>query len=198
VLKGVMLDGMQELATTTGLSFQLPDVRAANWFNNYVLQFSEKEGTLITQPTKDQISRLLQQAKLEGWSVREIEKQLGATFDRFLGQEPELSEEEQAWFRERNVPYRLENISRSETIRAGNAGGFQMMKQWGVPQHEWLATMDDRVRADHADVNGHIVNVGDPFDVGGVKMLYPGDPSAPPDQTCQCRCTTVPVGMDEM
>jgi HK97 family phage portal protein len=198
VLKGVITDAGEQLGQTVGLSFTLPDIRGAAWFNRYVLKFAKNDATQITNATKDQLSALLQQAKIEGWSMRELEKQLGATFDRFLGEEANLSEEERAWFAERNVPYRIENIARTETIRASNGGNFDLMRAWGAPQHEWLATMDDRAREDHLDANGHIVDVGDYFYVGGEKMLYPGDPNASAGNVVNCRCTTVPVGIEDM
>jgi hypothetical protein len=204
VLKGIIQDAGKDLAATTGVSFTLPDIRGAAWFNRYVLKFAKNEATLITATTKDQISRLLQQAKIEGWSMSEIEKQLGATFDRFLGEDTKLTDEERAWFTERNVPYRLENIARTESIRASNTGTYDLMREWGVPQIEWLATMDPpRARENHMDMNGHVVNVGDPFQVpsadgGMTRMMYPGDPDAPIGETANCRCTTVPVGIDEI
>ncbi|MFA5054496.1 MAG: phage portal protein, partial [Parcubacteria group bacterium] len=199
VIRGVMLDQAKELIATVGGSFDLEDLRGASWFSKYVLRFAEKEGTLITETTKDQLGRLLQQAKLEGWSIRDIEKQLGATFDRFLDQEPDLSDEERAWFTERNVPNRIEVIARTESLRSSNAGGYELMKEWGVPRKEWLATMDPpRARENHMAMNGEVVPMDEPFDVGGVKMMYPGDPDAPIDETANCRCTTVPVGIEEM
>ncbi|MFA5053610.1 MAG: phage portal protein, partial [Parcubacteria group bacterium] len=199
VIRGIMLDQAKELIATVGGSFDLEDVRGAAWFNRYVLRFAEKEGTLITETTKDQLGRLLQQAKLEGWSIRDIEKQLGATFDRFLGQDDSLSDEERAWFTERNVPNRLEVIARTESLRASNSGGHELMKEWGVPRKEWLATLDPpRARENHMAMNGEVVPMDEPFDVGGVKMMYPGDPDAPIDETANCRCTVLPVGMDEM
>jgi len=199
VLKGIIQDAGQDLAVTTGVSFTLPDIRGAAWFNRYVLKFAKNEATLITKTTKDQISALLQQAKIEGWSMREIEKQLGATFDRFLGEESKLTDEERAWFAERNVPNRLEVIARTESLRASNSGGHELMKEWGVPRKEWLATLDPpRARENHMAMNGEVVPMDEPFDVGGVKMMYPGDPDAPIDETANCRCTALPVGMDEM
>lgn len=199
VIRAVMLDQAKELIATVGGSFDLEDVRSAAWFSKYVLRFAEREGTEITKTTSDQLSALLQQAKLQGWSIRDIEKQLGATFDRFLGNEPDLSDEERAWFTERNVPNRLELISRTETLRASNSSSHELMKEWGVPRKEWLATLDPpRARENHMAMNGEVVPMDEPFDVGGVKMMYPGDPDAPIDETANCRCTVVPVGMDEM
>jgi hypothetical protein len=199
VIRGVMLDQAKELIATVGGSFDLEDIRAASWFSKYVLRFAEKEGTLITETTKDQLSRLLQQAKLEGWSIRDIEKQLGATFDRFLGSEPDLSDEERAWFTERNVPNRLEVIARTESIRSANGAQQGLYKEWGVPKKEWVATLDPpRARENHMEMNGTVVDADEPFDVQGVKMMFPGDPDAPIGETANCRCTTVPVGMDEM
>jgi len=192
VLRAIMVDQGKELIATTGASFDLEDIRGADWFNDYVLRFATREGTQISETTKDQLAALLQQARLEGWSIPQVQRQLDATFGRFMGSDPPLSEAEMAWLAERRVPYRLENIARTETLRAANAGNYQMLRAWGVPRHEWLATMDDRVRDDHARANGQVVEVGKPFDVGGHKMLYPGDPDAPPEESCNCRCTTLP------
>ena len=40
-----------------------------------------------------------------------------------------------------------------------------------------MATLDDRVREDHADANGQRVELGQPFSVGGDLLLFPGDNS---------------------
>lgn len=47
---------------------------------------------------------------------------------------------------------------------------------------------DDRVRDAHAAVNGQIQLLDDPFVVAGVRMSAPGDPTAPPALTVNCRC----------
>lgn len=199
VIRAIMLDQGKELEATVAGSFDVPDWRGAAWLDKYVLRFAQKEGQAITETTKDQITRLLEQAKAEGWSVRQIEKQLGATFDRFLGDDPTLTDEERAWFEERNVPNRLELIARTEGIRSANGAQQGLYQEWGVPRKEWVATLDPpRARENHMEMNGIVVNADEPFDVGGVKMMFPGDPDAPIGETANCRCTTVPVGMDEM
>lgn len=54
---------------------------------------------------------------------------------------------------------------------------------------QWWTTRDDRVRTAHRRAHGQTQPVGHPFLVGGVHMAYPGDPSAPPDLTTNCRCS---------
>jgi hypothetical protein len=53
---------------------------------------------------------------------------------------------------------------------------------------KWVTMHDDRVRHEHADVDGQTVPVGSKFSVGGHRMDYPGDTSAPIDLWINCRC----------
>lgn len=58
-------------------------------------------------------------------------------------------------------------------------------KRW----QQWWTVHDDRVRESHRHADGQARPVGEKFLVGGYPMAYPGDPSAPPDQTTNCRCS---------
>jgi SPP1 gp7 family putative phage head morphogenesis protein len=79
--------------------------------------------------------------------------------------------------------YRSELIARTETIKASNSGAYQAYKQSGVVEKkQWLATMDDRVRDEHAAMNGEIVGLNEAFSNG---EMFPGEPN--------CRCTVLPV-----
>jgi len=79
--------------------------------------------------------------------------------------------------------YRSTLIARTETISASNSGALQAYKQSGVvKKKEWLATMDDRVRDEHAVMNGEIVGIDEAFSNG---EMSPGEPN--------CRCTILPV-----
>jgi uncharacterized protein with gpF-like domain len=60
-----------------------------------------------------------------------------------------------------------------------------------VAYKQWLAVEDARTRPAHAAADGQQQNVGTPFLVGGITMQHPGDPTAPPDEVCNCRCTAV-------
>lgn len=81
-------------------------------------------------------------------------------------------------------------IARTETTRAANAGAREGGLSTLLKLNKiWIATADGRTRQDHATMLG---SKPVPFDghfiVGGVKMLYPGDPAGGAAQCCRCRC----------
>lgn len=54
---------------------------------------------------------------------------------------------------------------------------------------EWVTMDDDRVRETHREADGQTVPIGEPFDIGGYPMLFPGDSQhAPLDEVMNCRC----------
>ncbi len=65
---------------------------------------------------------------------------------------------------------------------------------------EWLATLDARTRDSHAAADAQQVGIDEPFDVGGVKLMYPGDPSGPAREIYNCRCRRQDIvgGFDEV
>lgn len=52
----------------------------------------------------------------------------------------------------------------------------------------WVAVHDDRTRHSHAEADGQVVFLNDPFLVNGHAMKYPGDPAAPAGEVVNCRC----------
>jgi hypothetical protein len=58
---------------------------------------------------------------------------------------------------------------------------------------EWVTMHDKDVREAHQDVEGQQRPPGEPYEVAGVPMLYPGDPSAPIELWINCRCTLAPL-----
>ena len=79
--------------------------------------------------------------------------------------------------------YKATRIARTETVTASNEGSLEAYKQSGVVEKkQWLATMDDRVRDEHAAMNNEKVGLNEPFSNGEMS------PSSP-----NCRCTILPV-----
>ncbi len=88
---------------------------------------------------------------------------------------------------------RAKAVARTEVNRASNAASFAQARLVGgsTATKEWLAIVDTRTRLDHADADLQKVPINDPFLVGGWHLQFPGDPSAPPGETVNCRCTLV-------
>lgn len=81
-------------------------------------------------------------------------------------------------------------IARTETAGAFNFATMEGWDQTGeVEGKVWLTAEDDRVRDSHAEADGQEVPLDQPFDVGGSQMDYPGDPSGPPEEVINCRCS---------
>lgn len=59
----------------------------------------------------------------------------------------------------------------------------------------WVQSGKREPRPDHVAVHGQEQAVGDPYvlEGGAVKMMYPGDPTAPARHTISCGCASVPV-----
>lgn len=93
-----------------------------------------------------------------------------------------------------NWPGRARNIATTETTRAlafGRlAAGQRAQERTGARMAKrWKDERDGRVRLTHRNVNnGKAIGLRDYFMVGGFPMQGPGDPLAPADEVCGCRC----------
>ena len=83
--------------------------------------------------------------------------------------------------------------ARTMATTAQNTGRYDAIyraKSVGVDQVlEWQATLDARTRTSHRMMHGQRREVGQPFEVDGVKIMYAGDPYAPQKEIWSCRCT---------
>lgn len=57
----------------------------------------------------------------------------------------------------------------------------------------WQAAEDERTRQTHRDADGQTVPLSEPFTVGRASLDFPGDPSGPPEEVINCRCTTITI-----
>lgn len=108
------------------------------------------------------------------------------------------------------VAARAEAILRTELTRVYSMAHHsqQMATAQEIPEirKSWMATADGRTRISH--INAHIhysdnpIPINQPFEVGTAKLMFPGDPSGPAEETINCRCrpyTVHPaVGMPEL
>ncbi len=107
-------------------------------------------------------------------------------------------------YRRRMVALRAETISRTEALRAVHEGVQQTYEQGvslGIMDdaqlvRTWNTADDSRVRHSHRSMDGQQRRFREPFKTGnGASLMYPTDPSGPPEDTINCRCV-VAVTMD--
>lgn len=102
----------------------------------------------------------------------------------------------------------LATMSRTSAVRAArtavtsaqNGGKMASMtaaKNMGIKlRKRWVATKDARTRDVHAEADGQTVEIDKPFEVGGEKLMFPGDGSASGWNLYNCRCTMRTVEKD--
>lgn len=85
----------------------------------------------------------------------------------------------------------LMRISRTETQSVYNQSKIETMQASSVVWYKkWVSSGLDNMRESHAELDGEIVPVDEPFSNG---LMYPGDESGPPEEVINCACTLVPV-----
>jgi len=131
---------------------------------------------------KKDIARLVTQAKNEGWNGKQLEKAVMKELpDKYAN--------------------RASLIARTESAKLNTSVTLETYKEIGCKYYMWMATLDERVRPDHAMMNGLICSATDPT------VWYdenPDDPMHPiehkrddtmvhlhPGEDFQCRCTMV-------
>jgi uncharacterized protein with gpF-like domain len=107
-------------------------------------------------------------------------------------------------YRDRYLALRADTIARTETMRVLNEARQeavdQVVEDTGIEPSRvtrtWVATLDDRTRDTHAEMDGQIVGMDEPFvSPSGATLMYPGDPDAPPEEVINCRCV-VAINVD--
>lgn len=84
---------------------------------------------------------------------------------------------------------RAKRIAATETHSAAMFGQDAAADATGLElTREWISAEDSRARPSHAQANGQKRAKNVPFDVGGHKMVRPGDPDAPAGEIVNCRC----------
>lgn len=77
---------------------------------------------------------------------------------------------------------------------AGRIDAQERAKGMGIPvKKQWLATLDERTRHWHAELDGVTVETDEPFENEFGAIMFPGDPDADGANIYNCRCTLLTV-----
>ena len=82
----------------------------------------------------------------------------------------------------RTIVTGAENKGRQDSYKRAEEDGIVMKR-------EWIATNDSRTRHWHAELDGVEVDIDEPWVNEFGEIMYPGDPSADPANTYNCRCS---------
>lgn len=82
-----------------------------------------------------------------------------------------------------------------EALSEAQDEGEEDVEDFTGYQKRWLTAPGAHFprHEDYDGLDGQTVPLDAPFDVGGVQLMYPGDPDGPPEEVCNCRCTIVLV-----
>ena len=82
----------------------------------------------------------------------------------------------------RTIVTGAENKGRQDSYKRAEKDGIIMKR-------EWIATNDSRTRHWHAELDGVEVDIDEPWVNEFGEIMFPGDPSADPANTYNCRCS---------
>ena len=82
----------------------------------------------------------------------------------------------------RTIVTGAENKGRQDSYKRAEEDGIVMKR-------EWIATNDSRTRHWHAELDGVEVDIDEPWHNEFGDIMFPGDPSADPANTYNCRCS---------
>lgn len=128
----------------------------------------------ILRWNKQQVQSAMLQAILQGESIPDIATRLAEK----VGEANRKSAIRNA----RTITTGVEGAGRIDAYKRAEGLGVDMAQ-------EWLAAHDLRTRHSHRILDGQRQPVGEPFEVDGYKLRYPGDPDAPGYLIYNCRCT---------
>jgi len=156
------ITGKVEMAKLTKKRRYVLTGEIKHWINNR----SKISASLINETTRKKLIRQLDKALLEGETIDQIKDRVKETF--------KIRKDAEAM-----------RIARTETAAIMNYSTLETYKQSDVVEmKEWIATMDDRVRPEHAAADGQKRKLNEPFNVGGNLLDEPNE--------INCRCCIAP------
>lgn len=157
-------DNLSELGAS--LSFDMLNPRVLR----YLEDLAGKKITAINDVTRETIRADLEAGRAAGEGAEDVARRI---------------RESTGFSRARSL-----TIARTEVTAAANFASIEAWQQTGlVPQKEWLATRDSKVRDTHLALDGEVVDL---------EASFPGGPDRPgnwgdPAEDINCRCTVIPV-----
>lgn len=133
----------------------------------------------VRASTTDKVMRKVGEALDQGWTVDKLRDEISK-------------------YVKSDVKFRAQVIARTEMLTAMSYGAASMTKtaSEAIPgiKKVWVATMDERTRADHMAMHGEMADKNGMFTLpNGEKSPFPRGPGLSASQSIQCRCRYIDV-----
>lgn len=126
----------------------------------------------VPQDVYDQLKGSMEEGLQAGESTADLAKRVKAEFNQ-------LSDTE------------ARRVALSETAAVYGDGRQAAMQEVGVPYKGWLTSGNANVRPAHAEANGQVVKVDEPFIVDGEELMNPGASTGSAGNVINCHCVSV-------
>lgn len=91
----------------------------------------------------------------------------------------------------------IDRVTRWVGVYSVNHSTYRASIEEGSLEKTWVTMHDADVRSMHMATEGQTVPIRGTFDVGGYKLLFPGEPEGPPEVWINCRCVVVTTAADQ-
>lgn len=164
--------------TGTNIAFQLVDEKTVDRLlkgNVKLLPHLDIDDEKHTRWNMQKVQSALTQGILQGDSIPNIAKRLERVTDM---------DANAAVRNARTMTTSAENGGRQAVYEEAEAMGIELEKTW-------VATLDDRTRDSHVELDGQTIPVDEKFKNADGELMFPADPDGTPENVYNCRCTMV-------
>lgn len=181
---------------------RIPEVYAKNYnYSGYEIEKQYKINTSFTLHDNKSVERLVKEdpkalpmqyvkdSKAQEWSKRKINN---ALIQGILQGEsiPDIAKRMTTIVgMEKNCAIRNARTAMTGAQNAGRFDSYKDVAKMGIKlKKQWMATLDERTRTSHQELDGETVDIDKEF---SNKLKFPGDPQGAPAEVYNCRCTMV-------
>ena len=187
IIRGKQIDVFAENATYQAFELER-DLRSSYGFGIYS---RETVGKLLKDEPELLPRKVLNGVKDAAWNRQKIAGIInqgiiqGDGIDAIaarLGQQLAISDDKAMVRYARTAMTSAQNAGRMEMLHEAEEEGIHSKKKW-------TATLDDRTRDAHQELDGKTAELDEPFHNEIGDIMFPGDPNADPANVYNCRCT---------
>ena len=159
-----------------GYSFELVDAQTVKNLatkDDTLLPYKDLDGVKDVRWNTQKVNAAVLQGILQGESIPKLAKRLQSVTNM---------NKVSAIRNARTTITSAECKGRQDSYEKATEDGIELKR-------EWIAAIDYRTRHAHVLLDGKLADVDKPFDSELGPIMYPGDPSAKPENVYNCRCT---------